>query len=73
MTLEKRKQLVFALIMSFFMAGLMSGIITAVNTGFDAGLPARWWHGFLVAWPCAFPLVLIFAPVARKLVELLFK
>ncbi|MBR7800534.1 DUF2798 domain-containing protein [Undibacterium fentianense] len=68
MTKEKKQQLLFALIMSMFMAFCMSGILTAVNTGLGGAFILRWLHAFLVAWACAFPLVLLFAPVTRKLV-----
>ncbi|MBC3881984.1 DUF2798 domain-containing protein [Undibacterium sp. LX40W] len=68
MTKEKKQQLLFAALMSMFMAFCMSGILTALNTGIDAGYFGRWSKAFLAAWICAFPLVVIFAPLARKLV-----
>lgn len=68
MSKEKKQQLSFAFIMSMLMAFCMSGILTALNTGFEGGFTLRWMRAFLVAWACAFPLVLIFAPITRKLV-----
>ncbi len=68
MSTEKKQQLLFAALMSMFMAFCMSGILTAFNTGIDAGFVGRWSKAFIAAWICAFPLVTIFAPLARKLV-----
>ena len=59
--------LLFALFMSCFMAFCMSGILTLVNLGWVEGFVRYWARGFLVAWPIAFPLVLLFAPLTRKL------
>jgi hypothetical protein len=72
MTKEKKLQLSFALIMSMFMALCMSGILTALNTGLSDGFFLRWTRAFLVAWACAFPLVMVFAPLTRKIVGRLF-
>lgn len=65
---EKKQQLSFAFIMSMLMAFCMSGILTALNTGLDGGFLLRWMRAFLVAWACAFPLVLLFAPITRQIV-----
>lgn len=73
MTKEKKQQLLFAVLMSMFMAFCMSGILTAFNTGIDGGFIDRWSKVFIAAWICAFPLVMIFAPLARKLVGTLIK
>lgn len=73
MTKEKQQQLAFGFLMSMQMALIMSGILTAVNTGLANGYLARWMHAFLIAWACAFPLVLLFAPLTRKLVSKLIK
>lgn len=67
LTLPARLQpLLFAAIMSGLMAFCMSGILTLVNLGFITGFAGKWLHAFLVAWPIAFPLVLIFAPFTRR-------
>lgn len=70
MTLPQRVQpLLFAACMSGFMAFFMSGILTLVNLGWIEGFFGKWLHAFLVAWPIALPLVVIFAPLTRQLLE----
>lgn len=67
-TLSARWQpLVFAGFMSCFMALCMSGILTLVNLGWIDGFFGKWLRAFLIAWPIAFPLVLLFAPLTRRL------
>lgn len=60
--------LLFAFLMSLFMALLMSGVLTALNLGFNSTALRRWPHNFAVAWPVAFPSVLLIAPQVRRLV-----
>lgn len=60
--------LVFAFFMSMMMAFIMSGILTFVNLGPVPDFINRWMHAFVVAWACAFPTVLLVAPIARKIV-----
>lgn len=67
----KFQPLVFAFIMSGFMAFLMSGILTLLNLGWFSGFMQAWLKAYLVAHACAFPLVLIFAPISRRLTALL--
>jgi hypothetical protein len=64
----RHANLAFSFLMSLQMAAIMSGIITAVNRGLGAGYFAAWAHSFVVAWPIAFPLILLLAPRARALV-----
>jgi hypothetical protein len=61
--------LLFALIMSLLMAAIMSGIITAVNRGLAPGYLLAWGRSFAIAWPIAFPLILVLAPRVRAFVE----
>lgn len=63
--------LLFAVIMSLLMAGIMSGVITAVNRDIGAGYLLAWGRSFIVAWPIAFPLILVLAPRVRAFVEYL--
>jgi hypothetical protein len=61
----------FALIMSCLMAFIMSGLITIINTGIDGAVLYRWLKGFAIAWPIAFVLVLLLAPLVRGWVAVL--
>ena len=61
--------LLFAFLMSLQMAAIMSAIITAVNRGTGPGYLLAWGHSFAIAWPIAFPLILLLAPRVRRLVE----
>jgi len=54
--------------MSLLMALLMSGALTAIHLGFTPHYIAQWLHAFIIAWPIAFPSILVIAPLARKLV-----
>jgi hypothetical protein len=60
---------VFAFFMSMLMAFIMSGVLTFVNLGAIPNFFARWMHAFVIAWCCAFPTVLLVAPIARKIVS----
>lgn len=65
----KVQQLVFAFYMSGLMSLLMSGVITALNTGLSEGFVQRWLPAWVVAWAVAFPLVVLVAPVARRMTD----
>jgi hypothetical protein len=69
----KLQPLLFAFIMSGFMAFVMSGILTLLNLGWFSGFLMTWLHAYVVAHACAFPLVLVFAPLSRKLAAKLVK
>ena len=65
---NKYTNLLFASLMSLFMALLMSGILTVIHLGFKPNFIGRWLHAFVIAWPIAFPSILIIAPAVRKIV-----
>jgi hypothetical protein len=64
----KHSNLLFAFFMSVLMAFLMSGILTAIHLGLTPHFIAQWLHSFTLAWPIAFPAILLIAPVVRKFV-----
>lgn len=59
--------LAFSALMSAFMVVVMTGMLTALNTGIDAGLPWRWFKASCLAWPIAFPLVLLIGPRIHRI------
>lgn len=63
------QQLVFAFYMSGLMSLIMSGVITAINTGLAGSFIHRWLASWVVAWAVAFPLVVLIAPVARRITD----
>jgi hypothetical protein len=64
----KHSHLLFAFFMSLLMAFLMSGVLTAIHLGFTPHFVAQWLHSFILAWPIAFPSILLIAPIVRKIV-----
>jgi hypothetical protein len=61
----------FGLILSGLMSLLISGISTYRAAGFGETYPGLWIGAWLTAWLVAFPLVLVVAPLARRVVALL--
>lgn len=69
MTIPARHaNLLFAALMSLSMAFLMSALITLINRGAGSGYLTAWMQSFITAWPVAFVLVLVLAPLMRRLV-----
>lgn len=63
----------FGFVLSGLMSLLVSGIATFRNAGFVDGFFGIWVGAWLPSWLIAFPVVLVVAPVARRLVGLLVK
>ena len=72
MNLNKRfTPFIFATIMAVAMGFFMSLFLTAINTGFDNGFTFRWMKSFGMAIAVGFPVSLLIAPVAQKIVSIL--
>jgi hypothetical protein len=54
--------------MSLLMAFLMSGVLTVIHLGFTSRFIVQWLNSFVLAWPIAFPSILLIAPIVRKIV-----
>ncbi|MBD8065999.1 DUF2798 domain-containing protein [Devosia sp. PTR5] len=65
--------ILFGFILSGLMSLLVSGIATFRNAGLVDGFFAIWVSAWLPSWLIAFPVVLVVAPVARRLVAFLVK
>jgi len=59
----------FGLILSGLMSLVVSGISTYRATGLVEGFLVLWIGAWLAAWLVAFPLVLLVAPVTRRVVQ----
>jgi hypothetical protein len=65
--------ILFGFILSALMSFLVSGIATFRNAGFVDGFFNIWISAWLPSWLIAFPVVLVVAPIARRLVGVLVK
>jgi hypothetical protein len=65
--------IVFGLVLSCFMSLIVSGIATFRNAGLVDGFATLWVNAWLLSWLIAFPVVLVVAPVARRIVNSLVK
>lgn len=61
--------LLFGGMLSIIMVTIISGTVTFINQGYDPQFFARWFRGFITAWPVAFPSVLVVAPFVRRVVS----
>lgn len=60
----------FGFVLSALMSLVVSGIATLRNSGPVDGFVGLWLGAWLPSWLVAFPVVLVVAPVARRLVGL---
>ncbi len=61
----------FGLILSGLMSLVVSGISTARAAGPGADFLELWMGAWFMAWLIAFPLVLLVAPITRRIVQCL--
>ena len=63
----------FGLVLSCLMSLLVSGVATFRNVGLVESFFRLWIGAWLPSWLIAFPVVLVVAPVARRIVNGLVK
>lgn len=61
----------FGLILSGLMSFAVSGIATLRNAGLIDDFFSHWMNAWLPSWLFAFPVVLLVAPITRRLVGML--
>lgn len=59
----------FGFLLSGFMSLLVSGVSTVTSVGLVPNLVSMWVAAWLPSWAVAFPIVLVAAPVARRIVS----
>lgn len=60
--------ILFGLILSGLMTIMVSGISTLTAKGLAPGFGLLWLRAWLTSWALAFPMVLVMAPLTRKIV-----
>lgn len=65
--------ILFGLILSGLMSLMVSGIATFRAAGLAPDFATLWIGGWLTSWVIAFPVVLVVAPLTRKLVSRLVR
>jgi Protein of unknown function (DUF2798) len=65
---EKLAPALFGFILSGLMSLLVSGIATYRAAGVEPDFFGMWAAGWLTAWLVAFPVVLVVAPLTRRVV-----
>lgn len=68
---KKFAHALFGLILSSLMSFLVSGISTYRAVGANEHFIGLWASAWLTAWSVAFPVVLVLAPLTRRLVDFL--
>jgi hypothetical protein len=63
----------FGFVLSGLMSLLVTGVATARNYGLADNFVRLWMDAWLPSWLIAFPVVLVVAPIARRLVGLVVK
>ncbi|MCX7288573.1 MAG: DUF2798 domain-containing protein [Rhodobacterales bacterium] len=63
----------FGFILSGFMSFAVSGIAMLRNAGLVDGFFELWVNAWLPSWAFAFPVVLVVAPITRRLVGMMVK
>jgi hypothetical protein len=61
--------ILFGLVLSCLMSLLVSGIATFRNAGLVDGFAGLWLGAWLPSWFISFPVVLLVAPLARRIVN----
>ena len=61
----------FGLILSGMMSCMVSGISTLRAGGLAEGVFAKWMTSWGISWAIAFPVVLVVAPITRRIVAAL--
>ena len=61
--------LLFGGMLSAIMVTVISGTVVLVTHGLSPDFPLQWLKGFAIAWPIAFPTVLVVAPFVRNTVN----
>ena len=68
-TVKMKAHLIFSIVMSLFMISIMSFVVTYLNIGWTDQTIDKWLSSFVVAWLVGFPLLFVFGPIFKKVIE----
>lgn len=63
--------ILFSVILTCLMSLVVSGVATFRTVGFDPRFPALWMAAWIPSWAIAFPVVMVVAPLSRRVVAAL--
>lgn len=63
--------ILFGALLSVIMVSIVSAVVIVVNQGLITDFFARWARSVATTFPIAFPVVLVVAPVVRRVVNYL--
>ena len=66
---KKYAPILFGLILSGLMSLLVSGVTSARTTNLELAFTGIWISAWFTAWSIAFPVVLLLAPLTRRVVD----
>jgi hypothetical protein len=64
---KRLEHIAFGLLLSGMMSLLVSGFATLIGLGFVDGILLAWMKAWLPSWALAFPVVLVVAPLVRRI------
>ena len=67
--MKMKVHFIFSLVMSLFMISIMSFVVTYLNIGWTDQTIDKWLSSFVVAWLVGFPLLFVFGPIFKKVIE----
>lgn len=71
-SVERKKKVVFALIMGSITTGIISFFLIAINIGFTNAFFGVWLKSWILAYFFVIPAILFIAPLIEKLVANMF-
>lgn len=69
MTIEKKRKLLFALLMGIITTGIISFVLLAINLGFAKAFVASWLRSWGIAYVIVIPAILVIGPLLQAKID----
>lgn len=73
MTIEKKRKILFALLMGIITTGIISFVLLAINLGFAEGFVASWLRSWGIAYVIVIPAILVIGPLLQAKIDQLLE